>query len=162
MSQPKAQLIDPREHGQRALELKRPVFDAAAVARAEGALGALSEAFPAWLENDIAKIQTARLAAESDCWSNSALESLHVAAHDLKGLGATYGYPIVTQIAASLCRLIETKIGKQVTRQNPVLARAHVDALRAAVRAGVRDETHAAGRLLLRELESQVASLDIV
>ena len=30
-------------------------------------------------------------------------ENLYFRAHDLKGLGATYGYPLVTRIAGSLC-----------------------------------------------------------
>ena len=161
MIKPKAQLIDPREQGQRRLDLKKPVFDTDAVARAEGALQALSGSFELWLNEEITKVQAARAAADDAGWTPSALAPLCMAAHDLKGLGATYECPLATQIAASLCRLIETDDGKHQARRDPSLARAHVDALRAIVRDGVKSDEHPVGRALLRELETRVEGLGV-
>jgi hypothetical protein len=161
MTKPKAQLIDPREQGQRRLDLKKPVFDTEAVARAEGAVQALSGSFQLWLDEEIAKLQVARVAADDAGWAATALTPLCMAAHDLKGLGATYEHPLATQIAASLCRLIETEDGKEQAQRDPSLARAHVDALRAIVRDGVKSDAHPVGRALLRELEARVAGLGV-
>lgn len=161
MTKPKAQLIDPHEQGQRRLDLKKPVFDDDAVARAEGAVQALSGSFQSWLKEEIAKVQAARVAADEAGWAPSALTPLCMAAHDLKGLGATYECPLATQIAASLSRLIETEDGKQQAQRDPSLARAHVDALRAIVRVGVNSDEHPVGRALLRELEARVADLGV-
>jgi chemotaxis protein histidine kinase CheA len=161
MSQPKAQLIDPRDMGHVPVDLKTPVFDAGAIARAEEALQALSGSFQQWLQDEIGKVQAARVAAEADAWSTPALEELCTAAHDLKGLGATYDCPIATQIAGSLCRLIETDAGKARAQRDPSLARAHVDALRALQRSGIRSDEHPVGRSLLHELEARVASLGV-
>ena len=160
-SKVKVELIDPREHGQRALDITPPVFDERAIARAEAVLQEMSADFPKWLEDDMARIQELRHAADANGWSDQAQDALHNAAHDLKGLGATYGFPIVTSIAASLCRLIETLDGKMAARRAPALAHAHVDALRAVVRSGVRNADHPVGLALLRELEAQVAELTV-
>ena len=145
----------------RPLDLKAPVFDEAAVARADDALKAMSGSFQEWLEEEMSKLQAARLAAETARWSAPALEPVMAAAHDLKGLGGTYDFPLVTQIAASLCRLIETDAGKAAARAEPALVCAHVDALRAALRGGIKTDDHPIGRSLLQALEAKVEALGV-
>ncbi len=161
MSQTKAQMINPREHGQRALNLKAPVFSADAVARAENAIEDLSASFGDWLEDEITKLHEARLGAVAANWSDAATMTLYAASHDLKGLGSTYGSPISTRLAASLCRLLETDAGREHARRDPTLACAHVDAVRATTRGGVKTEDDPMGAALLRELEAQVAALGL-
>jgi hypothetical protein len=158
MSRSKAEFIDPREHGQRALDLSDPIFNDDAIARAQSAIESFRDEFPTWLRADIENIQALRLAADAGGWAAAEQEHLRTAAHDLKGLGSTYGFPIVTEIAASLCRLIETEAGRALTRKTPALACAHVDALRAVVRAQVSSDAHPVGRALLAELRQQVAN----
>jgi len=153
--------IDPREAGLRGLDLQKPLFDDADLARAEDTLKAMSGSMQQWLDADVEKLQLARLACETERWSFSALEALMSAGHDLKGMGATYGYPIVTQIAASLCRLIETDAGKAVAHSDPTLVSAHVDALRAAVRDHIKEASHPVGRLLVQALEAHVDRLGV-
>lgn len=145
----------------RRLNLKAPVFDEAAVARADDALKAISGSFQQWLEEDMAKLQAARLAAEAAGWRADALEPVMAAAHDLKGLGGSCEFPLLTQIAASLCRLVETDAGKAAARAEPALVSAHVDALRAALRDGIKTDAHPIGRMLLRTLEAQVEALGV-
>jgi chemotaxis protein histidine kinase CheA len=157
----KVQVIDPREAGHGALKLAQPVFSEEALARAEQALEAMSGSFGKWLDADIAKLQEARLRAAEEAWPDPALDALWRAAHDLKGMGGTYGYPIVTQLAGSLCRLIETQAGKAAARANPELIGAHVDALRAAVRDRIASEAHPIGRVLVQTLEAQVLRLGV-
>ncbi len=161
MSAKKAVLIDPKDTGRRTLDLKPPVFDENAVARADSALKAMSGQFQQWLEEEIARLNAARQSAAFARWSDPALEELHGCAHDLKGLGATYEYPIVTQLAASLCRLIETPEGKIAARREPNLVEAHVDAIRAAARDDIRTNAHPVGRLLLSTLEARVEALGV-
>jgi len=157
----KAQVIHPRDTGQRHLTLKQPVFDDGALARADKALEAMSGSFEQWLDADIAKLQGARNEAERADWSNAALDTLWRASHDLKGMGATYGYPLITQIAASLCRLIETDAGKRAAQANPPLVSAHVDAMRAAVRDRIASTDQPVGKALLGALETEVARLGV-
>lgn len=138
-----------------------PLFDAAAVARAEGALRAMSAHFQGWLEEELDKVQAARLAARARGWDEAGLAALLGAAHDVKGLGSTYDYPLATRIAASLCRLIETPEGQRAARSDPRLVEAHVDAMRAAARDRIKSEQDPVGRALLAALEDRVAALGV-
>ena len=155
-----AKLIDPRTEGRR-LELKAPLFDEAAIARAQETLTALGSSMGEWLDADIERLHQARLNAEGAGWSNAALEPMLGAAHDLKGMGATYGFPIISDIAASLWRLIETDAGKAAARANPALVCAHADALRAAARERIVDASHPIGHALLQALASHVERLGV-
>jgi chemotaxis protein histidine kinase CheA len=160
MSSGKAQFIDPREHV-RQLDLKAPVFDAGAVARADETLAAMSASFEQWLEADIMRLQNARLAAERAEWSRPALGEVWGVAHEVKGMGGSYGYPLVTEIAASLCRLVETDAGKDAARQAPGLITAHIDALRAIARDRIQTAEHPIGRALSRTLAMEVERLGV-
>lgn len=157
----KAALIDPKEQGRRPLDLKPPIFDEEAVNRADDALKAMSGSFREWLDNEVTRLNTARMQAVEAGWTTESLQTLQLRSHDLKGLGATYGFPIVTQIAASLCRLIETDAGREAARAQPALVEAHVDAVRAAVRQEVKTAAHPIGRALLDALQARVDALGL-
>lgn len=157
----KAQAIDPREAGYRRPKLTQPVFSEEALARADKTLDAMSGSFEKWLEADIARLQTARLEAARAGLSDDALDALWRAAHDLKGMGGTYGYPLVTQLAASLCRLTETEAGKSAARANPALVDAHVDGLRATVRDRIASDAHPVGGALAQALDAKVRQLGV-
>ena len=156
-----AKVIDPREAGHRSPKLTQPVFSEEALARADKTLEAMSGSFEKWLDADIAKLQAARLAAAQAGWTDLAIDALWRAAHDLKGMGGTYGYPLVTQLAASLCRLTETEAGKVAARANPALVDAHVDGLRAALRDRITTDAHPVGRALVQTLETKVRQLGV-
>jgi hypothetical protein len=82
------------------------------------------------------------------------MESLYLRAHDLKGLGATYGFPLVTRVAGLLCRLIDDKAKRLSAPMH--LIDAHIDAIKAAVRDGIKTEEDPIGRALVHELEGRI------
>jgi hypothetical protein len=132
-------------------------FDAEAVARAEAALKSLSSQFGRWLRDEIDKLDDARTGVIAEGLSGVAGEVLYTRAHDLKGLGATYEFPIVTRIAASLCRLIETQADRAAA---PVaLVVSHINAIKVVVNDGIKDESHPVGLAIALSLEHQVESL---
>jgi hypothetical protein len=159
MSKPNVQMIDPKEFGRRQIDL--PVFDAQSVARADQALKAMRGSFQEWLEADVDLLQAARQAGEQDGWSEQTFETLLNVAHDLKGLGATYEYPLATKMAASLCRLLEAEEGRAAMLRAPGLMIAHVDAIRAAARDHIKSIENPTGRALLRALEGEVDALGV-
>jgi len=159
MTKAKAQFIDPRTTGR--ISLHRPLFDHAATKRADEALSAMSGSFEQWLDDDVRRLQIARVAAQNSGWSTGALDALFGVAHDLKGMGGSYGFPLVTDIAASLCRLIETDAGKAAAAANAQLVSAHVDALRAAVRDRIATAEHPVGRALISALQTEVDHLGV-
>lgn len=131
-------------------------IDAAAVARAEEALKALSSQFDQWLGDEMAKLDIAEAAIRKDGFTEQTAEYLYLRAHDLKGLGTTYQYPLVTRVAASLCRLMDDPARRL---QAPyALIEAHIGAIRAMVRDRIQAEDHPVGIELARALEAEVAS----
>ena len=136
-----------------------PTFDAKALARAEAALEALSGEFATWMAQEVERIVAARQRARETKFADAELVGVYACAHDIKGLGATYDYPLATLIAGSLCRLVETPAARERAQKRPDIVEAHIDAIRAAVNAGVKTREHPVGRELLAALETQVAAM---
>jgi len=129
-------------------------IDPAAIAKAEAALKSLANNFTQWLADEITKLEAARQQVRSQGVSIETMENLYLRAHDLKGLGTTYGYQLITRIAGSLCRLIDDK---EKRAQAPLdLVDAHIDAIKAAVRDDIKSDDHPVGRVLVEELERRV------
>ena len=128
-------------------------IDPDAVAKAEAALRGLSSQFSEWLADEVGKLEAAREAIRGQGASDATLNKLYTHAHDLKGLGATYEFPIITRIAGSLCKLLGD--GDERLRAPQSLIDAHVDTIRAAVRDNIRDSDNPVGRVLAEELERQ-------
>lgn len=131
-------------------------IDPSAIAKAEAALKSLSGNFAQWLSEEVIKLDAARQLVHDDGVTVETMETLYLRAHDLKGLGATYEFPLITRIGASLCRLIDDK-DKRLTVSLP-LVDAHIDAIKAAVRDSIKTDDHPVGRILIEELERKVAA----
>jgi hypothetical protein len=129
-------------------------IDPAAIAKAEAALKSLSGNFAQWLNDEVAKLEAARQTVRTDGMTDATMESLYLRAHDLKGLGTTYGYPLITRIAGLLCRLIDDKDKRLGAPMS--LIDAHIDAIKAAVRDDIKGEDHPVGKALVQELEGRV------
>jgi hypothetical protein len=129
-------------------------IDAAAIAKAEAALKSLSGNFGQWLQDEITKLEAARQQVKTAGVTAETMENLYLRAHDLKGLGTTYGYQLITRIAGSLCRLIDDKTKRLTASMG--LVDAHIDAIKAAVREDMKADDHPLGRALITELERRV------
>ncbi len=130
-------------------------IDAKALARAEAALKDLSSQFGQWLQDEVNKLEAAQAAVRAQGLNRQTIDALFIHAHDLKGLGATYEFPLITRLAGSLCRLLddaETRLSAPM-----FLVDAHIDAIKAAVRDNIRDVSHPVGQALSSELERRVA-----
>jgi hypothetical protein len=130
-------------------------IDMAAIAKAEAALKSLSGNFAQWLNDEIVKLEAARQEVRAQGLTAETVETLYLRAHDLKGLGATYEFPLITRLSASLCRLID----EPATRLSApmFLVDAHIDAIKACVRDDIKVDTHPVGKVLAAELEGRVA-----
>lgn len=129
-------------------------IDADAIARAEAALKAMSEQFGQWLQDEITKLDAAQAAIRAEGLNAQTAEGLYFRAHDLKGLGATYQYPLVSRLAASLCRMLDDP-QRRLTAPLPILD-AHIDAIRAVVRDKIQTDEHPVGLAVAQELEARV------
>lgn len=135
---------------------KLGVLDPAAIAKAEAALKNLAGNFGQWLNDEVARLEAARRALHDQGVNPTTAEALYFRAHDLKGLGATYGFPLVTRIGASLCLL--TGENEKRLKAPLTLVDAHVDAIRSIVAQDIRTEDNPIGRALAESLEAQVAA----
>ncbi len=131
-------------------------IDPSAIAKAEAALKSLSGNCAQWLSEEVIKLDAARQLVRDAGVTAETMETLYLRAHDLKGLGTTYEFPLITRIGASLCRLIDDK-DKRLTVSLP-LVDAHIDAIKAAVRDSIKTDDHPVGRILIEELERKVAA----
>lgn len=130
-------------------------IDANAIAKAEEALKAMSAQFGQWLQDELTKLDKAQADIRSLGYTRETAEALYFRAHDLKGLGSTYQYPLVTRIAGSLCRMMDDADKRM---QAPLaVVDAHIDAIRAVVRDEIQSDDHPTGRTLAETLEARVA-----
>lgn len=130
-------------------------IDMNAIAKAEEALKALSAQFSQWLDDELVKLDAARSDIRERGYVPETAEAIYFRAHDLKGLGSTYEYPLITRIAASLCKITDRP---EVRMKAPLfLIDAHIDAIKACVRDQIRDDSHPVGMALAQELEARTA-----
>ena len=133
------------------------MVDERAVKRAEQALEALQDDFEDWLVGDLDLLKDASKALAADTASQEAVSALCIKAHDLKGLGVTYNYPLVTRMAGSLHRLLD---------ENPFedgvpleIIDNHVHAIQAVVVGKVKAADDPVGSELANELDRVVGDL---
>ncbi len=131
-------------------------INADAIAKAEEALKAMSAQFGQWLQDEITKLDAAQAAVRAEGYTPQTAEGVYFRAHDLKGLGTTYQYPLVTRLAGSLCKLLDDPARRMAAPL--MLIDAHIDAIRAVVRDQIQTDDHPTGRVLAETLEAKVAA----
>lgn len=80
-------------------------------------------------------------------------------AHDLAGLGDTFGFPLVTSLCRSLCRFLTLR-GDALAGAHGVIA-VHMDALRLIAAERVRGDGGQVGREITEELARAVRKFDL-
>ena len=130
-------------------------LDMAAVAKAEAALKSLSGNFAEWLGDEIGKLEAARVRTRETGMASADGEAFYIHAHDLKGLGGTYEFPLITRLAGSLCRLVEDPANRATAPA--ALIDAHINAIRASLRDNVRTDEDPTVKALAMGLEASVA-----
>ena len=123
------------------------------IEKAEDAIKDLRHEFGNWLEEEVQKLEDAAKLVREKGLKGDEGEQLFICAHDLRGVGSTYEFPIITRLAASLTKLIDMDEKRQ--KASKALALAHVDAIRAALSQNIRDTNDAVAAALAGELEVQ-------
>jgi hypothetical protein len=125
-----------------------------AASRAQEAMDSVSGRFDGWLNAEMETFDEIRAEIELHGLSDMSVRVLTAKVHDLVGLGATCGYPLVTRLAQSLGRLLQDP--ERRLSAPMFLVDAHTRAIKAAVRDTVRDCDHPTGKVLLAQLEGLV------
>jgi chemotaxis protein histidine kinase CheA len=128
-------------------------LDLAAMKRADVAMEELKGEFSGWAAEDVARLVAAR-AGFVGVRDVQARDALLRAAHDLKGQAATFDFPLVARIAASLTRLIGEIAGPDALPLQ--LVDAHVSAIQVIHRNNANAADPTVG-MLIAELEARVS-----
>ena len=129
-------------------------LDAQAIAKAEAALAELSSHFEDWLMDEIKKLEDVQALIKQEGLNMVNADQLFYRAHDLKGLGTTYGFPLITRVAGSLCKMLDEDEKRMIAPWK--LVEAHLDAIRAIVRGQIKAIDHPTGLMLSETLEARV------
>jgi len=125
------------------------------VEKAEEALKDMRANFQQWLEEEVEKLEQAGASVKDAGLKGEEGENLFIRAHDLRGVGTTYEFPIITRLAASLGKMLDIPEKRQKASKH--LALAHVAAIRAALSQNIRDDEDQVALALAVELENQSA-----
>jgi len=121
---------------------------------AEEALEHLSAQFQSWMDDECAQLDKARRLLNAQGSTEETRQILFRAAHDIKGHGATFGYPMAADVADSLCRLIEHCA--DFARIPAGFIDQCVDAVRAIIRERNEPNAEATAAALAKELRAAV------
>lgn len=129
---------------------------AAVLARAQAAVADLAKDYSTWALADLTRARQALTQAEGDAGARAAhVEALFRVAHDLKGQGSSFGYPLITRIGDSLCRLTRDRERHYETRHLD-LAKSHLDAMQLVLSKEIKGEGGKVGAELVAKLKNLV------
>jgi hypothetical protein len=112
----------------------KPVFDPQLLAKAETAVASLQENYEGWIADTLARLRAtvAGLAEKGERrLDQQVLQEVFLIAHDMRGLGGSFGYPYVTDVAGLLCKLVRST--ERITPKLVAAVEAHVEALTAVI-----------------------------
>lgn len=125
------------------------------LARAQAAVADLAKNYAANTLADLdrcaALLKTAR---ESEAARAGAVKDLYGIAHNIKGQGSSFGYPLVTRIGHSLCTLARQE--RAFADSDLDVIQAHLDALRLILSKDIKGEGGDVGAKLAARLENMV------
>lgn len=130
------------------------------IARAEAAAKALSQQYPMLVQSEIERARTASAtlaAAKSPESARQAAGKVFEVAHDLKGQGGSYGFPLVSSIAASLCELSQR--AKTFDAQLSKAVNVHIDAIALVINKMIKNPEDTEGQRLVLQVETLTAHL---
>lgn len=126
------------------------------LARAQAAVEDLAKGYTTWARADVERACKALQAAVSDAPQRAQhIEALFRVAHDLKGQGASFGYPLVTRLADSLCKLTRDR-GRSYEDRHLDLARSHLDAMLLVLTKEIKGDGGQVGAELAAKLKGRV------
>lgn len=131
-----------------------------ALEAAEQALTKMSEDYPDWVSGLIVKLQEQHgRCVDTPEKRHEFFEEINHIAHDMKGQGGTFGYPLITKFADSLYGFTVKRPG-DITDNQIELVKSHVDSMRAVIRGRVSGDGGEIGAELSKSLEEAIAKYE--
>ena len=131
-----------------------------AMEAAQQALSKMSEDYPDWVSGLIVKLQEQHSRCVDTPENRRELfEEINRIAHDMKGQGGTFGYPLITTFSDSLYGFTVKRPG-DITDNQVELVKSHLDAMRAVIRGRVAGDGGEMGEELSKSLNEAIAKYD--
>jgi len=130
-----------------------------ALEAAERAVAEMKPEFETWSGEDLVEMQALFASACSDEAGRSEhLAELFRRAHNLKGDGGTFEYPLITRIAGSLSGFLE-ELERPDARDLEVI-KAHLDALAVVIGQKISGDGGEMGKVLVEQLQAAVQAVE--
>ena len=127
----------------------------AVLARAQAAVADLAKTYAPNTIADLDRCAALLKAAREDANARAAsVKDLYGIAHNIKGQGSSFGYPLVTRIGHSLCTLVRQE--RDFSDADLGVMQAHLDALRLILAKDIKGEGGETGAKLAARLENMV------
>ncbi|GAK32823.1 Hpt domain-containing protein [Iodidimonas nitroreducens] len=132
-------------------------ISAEALEAAEKALESMAEDYPDWVSGLITKLaeQHGRCVDTPEDRRDH-FEEINRIAHDMKGQGGTFGFPLITDFADSLYNF--TTIRNDINDRMVELVKAHIDAMRAVIKGRIKGDGGEMGQQLSATLQKAIES----
>jgi hypothetical protein len=129
--------------------------DLAADLPADAGLAALQNDYERCTLEALARMSQALATARADATARAAaLRQLFEAAHDVKGQGASFGYPLLSRIGQSLCRIGHSAAHDSFSPEALKVVAAHVEAMKVILDKRIRGDGGTLGARLAEKLEA--------
>lgn len=122
-----------------------------AIQAAEAEFQKMSEDYPDWVQSLIDELmESYRRCIDTSELRHEKLAVIHDIAHDMKGQGGTFGYPLITDFGESLYKC--TYKSEQCSDNLVGLIKAHIDGMKAVIGGRISGDGGDTGKELLESL----------
>lgn len=128
---PKARLFEVESHFQRMARRPGGVARETAIAKAQDTIEKAKPDFVAWVSGEIQALSAAVKQAEASAGDSTSIDQVAFHGRQLRDVGSTMGFELVTFVAGNLCSVLETI--RAGARYDKDAVDCHVDALSLAV-----------------------------
>jgi len=126
-----------------------------AIQAAEAEFNKMAEDYPDWVQSLIDELlENYRRCVDTPELRHEKVAVIHDIAHDMKGQGGTFGYPLITNFGDSLFKC--TNKSEQCSDNLVELIKAHVDGMKAVITGRVAGDGGEIGQELMASLDKAV------
>jgi hypothetical protein len=130
-------------------------FEPSALKKAEKVVDGLRDEFEALAKIDVARLTAAAATLMANPMDINRRQEVYMLAHELRGQGGSYGYPLVTRFGDQLCRYLDA--AEMLDAKTLIIVKAAADAIAVVINAKVLGDGGDTGRQLVGMLDKAIA-----
>ena len=124
--------------------------------QAQAEFNKMADEYPQWVQSYLNKLtRLVEVCKEQPDKRHLLFKKLAEMAHDLKGQGGTFGYPLISKTSDSLFNFTEEMDGK-ILDNHVEIVKAHVDVMKAVINGRVEGDGGDIGKALMQELRAAI------